>query len=140
MNESASAFACRLRRLSSDCSFGQSSNRETLLRDIFVTGVFNDRLGEKLLAEDASTLTFDLAIRKAEAFERARQERASSKHDIAFFERSSAQGANQKSKSFPKSNEKHRSKENHAFDRKSQKGLLPVWIIKSSGFSEELSC
>ena len=36
--------------------------------------MFDDRLGERLLSEDAS-LTFDLAIRKAEAFERARAER-----------------------------------------------------------------
>lgn len=79
--ETANSFACRLRRLSSDCSFG--ANRETLLRDIFVIGVFNDRLGEKLLAEDATTLTFELAVRKAEAFERAREERESSKQTVA---------------------------------------------------------
>ena len=76
VNETANAFACRLRRLASQCAFG--ANRETLLRDIFVIGVFNDHLGEKILAEDEGTLTFDLAIKKAEAFERARQERASS--------------------------------------------------------------
>lgn len=45
-----------------------------MLCDIFVIGVFDDRLGERLLSEDAS-LAFDLAIRKAEAFERARAER-----------------------------------------------------------------
>ena len=62
--ETATAFACRLRRVSSECAFG--ANRDTLLRDIFVIGVYNDRLGEKLLADDESTLTFDLAIKKAE--------------------------------------------------------------------------
>lgn len=72
--ESATAFACRLRRLSADCNFG--TNRNNLLRDIFVIGIYDDRLGEKLLAEDETVLTFDLAIRKAEAFDRARQERA----------------------------------------------------------------
>ena len=79
--ESANSFACRLRRLSTDCEFG--AYRDILLRDIFVIGIFDDRLGEKLLAEDESSLTFDLAIRKAEAFDRARQERASAKPTLA---------------------------------------------------------
>ena len=79
-SETANAFVCRLRRLVSDCAFG--GNKMTLLRDIFMIGVFNDRLGEKLLAEEEIELTFDLAVRKAEAFERARQERASSKSTL----------------------------------------------------------
>ena len=75
-NETANAFACRLRHLASDCNFGD--NKSTLLRDIFVIGIFNDCLGERLLA-DETTLTFDLAIKKVEAFDRARQECTSSK-------------------------------------------------------------
>ena len=55
------------------------TTRRLLLRDIFVIGVLNDRLGERLLAEDESEPTFDLAVKKVEAFERARQGRASSK-------------------------------------------------------------
>ena len=86
VNETSNAFACRLRRLASECAFG--TNRETLLRVIFVIGVFNDHLGEKLLAEDESTLIFDLAIKKAEAFERARQERASSRPVVALLPKS----------------------------------------------------
>lgn len=73
--ETITEFTCRLRRLAKDCNFGASTNE--LLRDIFVCGVRDDKLGEKLLTEDASTLTFELAIRKAEAFERARLERRS---------------------------------------------------------------
>lgn len=72
-NESASDFACRLRRISNECQFG--TNKDTMLRDIFVVGIRNDILGEKLLAEDSSTLTFDNALARAEAFERARSER-----------------------------------------------------------------
>ena len=40
-----------------------------MLRDIFVVGIRNDMLGEKLLAEESSTLTFDNALARAEAFE-----------------------------------------------------------------------
>ena len=72
-NESVSDFACRLRRISKDCGFG--ANKDTMLRDIFVVGIRDDRLGEKLLAEDASTLGFDTALARTEAFERARTER-----------------------------------------------------------------
>ena len=72
-SESVSEYACRLRRLAKDCSFG--ATQDTLLRDMFVIGIYNNRLGEKLLAEDANTLTFTIALTKAEAFERARSER-----------------------------------------------------------------
>ena len=72
-NESITEFSCRLRRLAKDCDFGISL--DTMLRDIFVIGVWNDKLGESLLALDASTLTFAVAVQKSEAFERARSER-----------------------------------------------------------------
>ncbi len=71
--ESISDFSCRLRRLSRECDFGE--NTAILLRDIFVIGVHEDRLGERLLAEDASRLTFEKAVSWAEAYERARSER-----------------------------------------------------------------
>ena len=71
--ESATNFACRLRRLAKECNFG--ANQEELLRNIFVCGVHNDRLGERLLAEDESKLNFDIALAKAEAFERSQEER-----------------------------------------------------------------
>ena len=66
-SESATNFACRLRHLARECKFG--ANQEDLLRNIFVCGVYNDRLGERLLAEDESKLNFDTALAKAEAFE-----------------------------------------------------------------------
>lgn len=75
INETVTEFSCRLRRLAKDCNFGVSL--QDMLRDIFVIGVHNDRLGERLLSEDAMTLTFDLALTKAEAFERACKERRS---------------------------------------------------------------
>ena len=62
-NETVCDFACRLRRISKDCGFG--ANRDTMLRDIFVVGVRDDCLSEKLLAEDASTLKFDTALVRA---------------------------------------------------------------------------
>ncbi len=71
--ESATNFACRLRRLAKDCNFG--TNQADLLRDIFVCGVYNDCLGERLLAEDKSKLNFETALAKAEAFERSQHER-----------------------------------------------------------------
>ena len=70
--ESISEFACRIRRLAKDCEFRDTA---TMQRDIFVIGVANDRLGEHLLTEDAAILTFDAAVAKAEAVERACQDR-----------------------------------------------------------------
>ena len=55
-NECATDFACRLRRLSNDCEFDTAQS--FLLRDIFVCGIHNDRLGERLLAEESTALTF----------------------------------------------------------------------------------
>lgn len=74
--ETATDYACRLRRLVAECDLASSAS--TLLRDIFVIGVADDRLGERLLSEDATTLTFELAVAKAEAFERGKVERATS--------------------------------------------------------------
>lgn len=72
-DECVSDFACRLRRLVAECDLG--STAAVLLRDIFVIGVMDDRLGERLLAEDSKTLTFELALAKAESYERAKLER-----------------------------------------------------------------
>ena len=44
-------------------------NQADLLRDIFVCGIYNDCLGERLLAEVESKLNFETALAKAEAFE-----------------------------------------------------------------------
>lgn len=46
-----------------------------MLRDNFCIGVRGNSLGERLLSEDSSILTFDLTLKKAEAFERAMTER-----------------------------------------------------------------
>ena len=73
LNETSTEFACRLRRIAKECNF--DTHLSTMLRDIFVVGVRDDRLGERLLAESADTLTFEVALSKAEAFERARIER-----------------------------------------------------------------
>ena len=73
VNESIIEYACKLRRLAKYCDFGTTLN--DMLRDIFVMGVRNNHLGERLLAEDPSKLTFEEACKKAEAFERARAER-----------------------------------------------------------------
>lgn len=67
--ESVNEFAVRLRRLAKECEFAAACPE--LLRDIFVIGVKNGRLAEQLLALEATALTFDIALRKAEAFERA---------------------------------------------------------------------
>ena len=76
-DESATEFACRLRRLSVQCNF---ANATEMLRDVFVLGIHDDRLGERLLTEDAQTLTFDKALAKAEAFERASSDRSKVGH------------------------------------------------------------
>ena len=72
--ESATEYACRLRRLVKECSFG-ANIAATLLRDMFVMGIFAKALGEKLLSLDDTKLTFDKAVQMAEAFERARADR-----------------------------------------------------------------
>ena len=56
--ESATNFACRLRRLAKECNFG--ANREELLRDIFACGVHNDRLGERFLTDERSLTLIQL--------------------------------------------------------------------------------
>ena len=69
MNESIMEFVCRLYRLACDCDFGDKVTK--MLRDIFIIRVHNDHLGKCLLSEDATTLTFEDAIKRAEAFEHA---------------------------------------------------------------------
>jgi hypothetical protein len=78
-NEPITDFACRLRRLAKECDFG--TQLQAMLRDILVIGVRDDVLGERLLAEDASSLTFDTALSRGEAFERARVERTQATKD-----------------------------------------------------------
>ena len=71
--ETIAEFAGRLRRLSSDCAFKDASE---MLRDVFVIGVRNDHLAERLLTQDAATLTFEKAVTKAETVERATSDRS----------------------------------------------------------------
>ena len=59
--------------MAKDCDFGASL--DTMLCNIFVIGIMNDKLGESLLAIDAAMLTFAVAIQKSEAFEKACSER-----------------------------------------------------------------
>ena len=77
-SESASEFACRLRRLVQDCAF--TADKQSLLRDVFVIGIKDSRLGERLLAEDPAVLTFENALQKAEAWEMARSDRGRLEH------------------------------------------------------------
>lgn len=85
--ETVTEYACRLRRIAADCCFKDVGEN---LRDKFVLGIFDSNLGERLLTEDASTLTFELALQKAQAYERARRDRqsvesnATSKTTISF--------------------------------------------------------
>jgi len=77
-SESATAFANRLRRLASTCAF---TNTAELLRDMFVFKVCSSALADKLLQEEADKLTFEVAIAKAQAFERGTSDRGA--HSIA---------------------------------------------------------
>lgn len=54
-----------------------------MLRDVFVNGVANEHLGERLLTEDATTLTSDAVVAKSEACERAQAERGSTSQPAA---------------------------------------------------------
>jgi transposase InsO family protein len=74
-SESISQFACRLRRMVELCQY-PSTFVSDQCRDIFVAGVANDRLGERLLSEDLKKLTFDIAVNKAEIAERAFKDRS----------------------------------------------------------------
>ena len=62
------------RRLINKCDF-QTEISKTLLRNIFVCGVYSDILGEKLLSEDAASLTFEEAITRGELWEHTHSER-----------------------------------------------------------------
>ena len=73
-HESMVEYSCRLRRLIAQCDFDAATST-MLLRDIFVCGIYSNLLGERLLSEDASTLTFNSAITRAEAWERAKSDR-----------------------------------------------------------------
>lgn len=72
-NESISQFAVRLRRQATICQYEDAC--QWLCRDVFVAGVHQDRIGERLLTEDIKKLTFDNAVAKAEVMERASRDR-----------------------------------------------------------------
>jgi len=71
-SESVTQYACRIRRVAQDCEF---KDQQEMLRDKFVLGIFDNQLAERLLAEDASTLSFEKALKRAEACERAKLDR-----------------------------------------------------------------
>ena len=71
--ETIAEYAGRLRRLSSDCAFKDPSE---MLRDVFIIGIRNDHLAERLLTQDAATFTFEKAVIKAETVERATLDRS----------------------------------------------------------------
>lgn len=66
--ESITAFVTRLRRLAADCSFTDAAE---ITRDMFIMNVSSPALREKFLQEDPGKLSLELAIAKAQAFERA---------------------------------------------------------------------
>ena len=66
-HEPVSSFVVCLWRISQECDFGPVTN--TLMHDIFVIGICDDCLGKWLLAKDATTLTFNIALSKVKAFE-----------------------------------------------------------------------
>ena len=70
--ETVTQYACRIRRVAQDCEF---KDAQEMLRDQFVLGIYDNQLAERLLAENASKLTFETALKRAEACERARQDR-----------------------------------------------------------------
>ena len=70
--ETIAEFSGRLRRLSRDCNFKDASE---MLRDVFVIGIRNDHLAERLLTQDETTLTFEKAVSTAETVERATADR-----------------------------------------------------------------
>ena len=71
-NEMITEFSCWLWRLAKDCDF--EASLDTMLHDIFVIGVWNDKLGESQLALDTAMLTFAVATQKSGAFEQAHSE------------------------------------------------------------------
>lgn len=56
------------------CDF--SADKAGLMRDVFVIGLSNHRLVERLLAEDPTSLDFETALRKDEALEIASSDRS----------------------------------------------------------------
>ena len=75
-HESVSTFVSQLRSLSKDCNFGDTL--ELMLRDRLVSGINNDRIQRRLLAE--KDLTFVKALDIATAMELA-EKSAADLHD-----------------------------------------------------------
>lgn len=69
-DESINDWAVRVRHLSANCQFGTHLNEA--LRDKFVFGMKKGRIMEKLLQEDAKTLTFTNAVEIAQGLEAAK--------------------------------------------------------------------
>lgn len=60
--ETVTELSCKLRRFAKECDFGPSMH--TMLRDIFVIGIKDDNLGERLLSEDASKLISKMHLKR----------------------------------------------------------------------------
>lgn len=70
--ESIVEYVAELRKLAQDCNFGDTLT--VMLRDRLVCGVNDDSIQRRLLAEDG--LTFETALRKAQAIEAANNDMA----------------------------------------------------------------
>ena len=79
-DETIHNFECRVRRLAQECQFPDCS---MMMRDIFVLGIRDDRLGCRLLAEDVAALTFDKAVNIASNLEKAYTDRCKVKDSDA---------------------------------------------------------
>lgn len=71
-DESIVEYVAELRKLAQDCHFGDTLT--VMLRDRLVCGVNDDSIQRRLLAEDG--LTFETALRKAQAIEAANKDMA----------------------------------------------------------------
>ncbi|KAJ8971388.1 hypothetical protein NQ317_005087 [Molorchus minor] len=58
LNESVSEWEARIKNLASNCKFGEELN--VVMRDIFVIGINNEKIMDRLFEEDASTTTLTL--------------------------------------------------------------------------------
>ena len=63
-------WACRVRKLVNRCGFPKEYNEEAM-RDVFIFGLNEKRIAERLMDQDISELNFATAQGRAEAMERA---------------------------------------------------------------------
>lgn len=70
-SETITEYACRLRRLYKECEY--DTQNDELMRDVFVIGIANNDIAEKLMAKE--DLDFNEAVSRGEAWERATRTR-----------------------------------------------------------------